>query len=269
MRSYDELYGVCDRLATRWAADVAAQRAWHAAAAAAAARAASARAREEEEEDDDGGDDAAVCEHGDVGAALAVTPAWQVLSLCAEEAPAEAMLVALRALLGAGQRMWAMEHARTRALSGACGVPVDAPVRVSQDEFADALRDGAAVAAGGALLLAQLRVAGSLSDYASACELLAAQLAAYAAAVAAAMRDRTAWSEQLLEGGVAAQAAPLSYVGASTFFVPVLEMSCCAPSASGGAPSGSAGAPLSSSPAAASDNGARAAALVELSAGGE
>jgi hypothetical protein len=210
LRAYTDVYAMCDGLATRWTAGAAAQRAWHGAAAAAAAR---ARARDGHGDGDDDDDD-----DGDADGALAVTPAWQVLPLCAEEAPAEAMLVALRALLGAGQRMWAAERERTRAHARAAGAPVPHPVRVSQDEFADALRDGAAVAAGGALLLAQLRVAASLHEYAAACELLGAQLTSYAASVAAAMLARGAWSAEMLAGGIEAQGPSPASVG--RFFTP-------------------------------------------------
>jgi hypothetical protein len=205
LRVYAELYTVCDGLVVRWTAGAAAQRAWHGRAAAAAARfaAVSARLRDEGGDDEDNDDCA-----GTAGAAmLAVTPSCQVLPLCAEDAPVEAMLGAMRALLGAGQRLLASECARVQADSSAAGgAPVPAPVAVSQAEYADALRDGAAVAAADALLLAQLRVAASLHEYAAACELLAAQLTTYAGAASAAMRAREQWSAQLLAGGVAAQA---------------------------------------------------------------
>jgi hypothetical protein len=213
MRGYDEIRTLFDGLVARWAGNVAAQRAWHDRAAAAAASAAAADG--EENENGDGA--------GAAGAAtLALTPAWQVLPLCAEDAPAEEMLCAWRWLMGAAQRLLACEQARARQDSLA-GVPVPAPVAVSQAEFADALRDGAAVAASATLLLAQLRVAASLNEYAAACELLVPQTTAYAGAIADAMRARKKWSTDLLAGGVALQASKPPDLHFNRFFTPVLE----------------------------------------------
>jgi hypothetical protein len=225
MRAYHDLRAVCDGLVARWAAGAAAQRAWHGRAACAAARASSARARLRADGDSEEEDDGA-------RAALAVTPAWQVLSLCAEDAPAEEMLCAMRALLGAGQRLLEGERARGREQIRA-GTPVPAPVLVSQAEFDDALCDGVAVAASATLLLAQLRVAASLHEYAAACELLLAEQTTYWGAIAAAMRARVTWSEELLAGGVALQEPPPPSLHFDRFFSPVLQKIGGAPAGAG------------------------------------
>ena len=217
LRSYAELHAVCDGMAARWTAGQAAQREWHATAVAAAARFVSAAGDGDTDDNDDGGRAAGM-------STLAVTPAWHFIPLCAEDAPAEAMLAALRALIGAGMRMLEAERARSREESRAAGgAAISEALAVSQAEYADALGDGAAVAASGVLLLSQLRVAATLDNYAAACELLAVKLTGYARAVAAAMRVRAQWSTELLTSGVAM--LPPARVSLLRFFTPVLEKS--------------------------------------------
>ena len=131
----------------------------------------------------------------------ATTPAWQMLALCDAPVPLEQQLEQLSAISGSAQRMVVVTRATAQAM-----VPLGSPERVvvdvAQREYAEAIMEGVAVCTALLQLLAQLRAAAPLADYASACELLSPQLTRYMAGLADSSRARSEWTTAAIRDGI-------------------------------------------------------------------
>lgn len=203
VRAYDLLAASVAALAAQWTRRAAAQAHWSAAAVRCTAAPSAAAAL-----------------HLEHGADAAAAPAWRALPYlaaalpCAEEPPVDAMLASLVTHLRAGLAMWQLNAAaRLQLLARSSGADVAADARALLPpavaalyaEFADGLHAGLAAAAAAAALLAQLRAAAPLRDFAAAAEQLAALLARYAADAARALADRAVWARALVAEGVPLQ----------------------------------------------------------------
>ena len=131
----------------------------------------------------------------------ATTPTWQLLALCDAPAPLEAQLEQLRAIASSAQRMVVVTRSTAQAMVPP-GSPERTVVDVAQREYAEAIMAGVAVCTSVVQLLAQLRAAAPLADYAAACELLSPQLTRYMAGLSDSARARSEWSAAAISDGV-------------------------------------------------------------------
>ena len=131
----------------------------------------------------------------------ATTPTWQMLALCDAPVPLEQQLEQLRAISSSAQRMVVVTRATAQMM-----VPPGSPQRVvvdlAQREHAEAVMAGVAVCTAALQLLAQLRAAAPLADYASACELLSPQLTRYMAGLADSYHARAEWTAAAFSDGI-------------------------------------------------------------------
>ena len=131
----------------------------------------------------------------------ATTPAWQLLALCDTDAPLEQQLEQLRSISSSAQRMVVVTRTTAQAMVPP-GSPERTVVDVAQREYAEAIMAAVAVCTAAMQLLAQLRAAAPLADYAAACELLSPQLTRYMAGLSDASRARAEWTAAAISEGI-------------------------------------------------------------------
>jgi hypothetical protein len=132
--------------------------------------------------------------------------ALMVLAYAEAAPPVLCTLETLRWALSSGHRLWSANRQRTLA---ECS-NVLSPVLVSAfEEFKRGLEDAQFFAAQAELLLARLRVDGCIRDYIAAADSILAACEAFATASADAFAERSKWSAEAVQLGVAT--APMGF----------------------------------------------------------